>query len=168
MEREPRVRSFLTTDFETIGVDGTIHDAVDKLAVLDRKCLDQGTVGTKTLVVTDEDGYFKGLLTMLDILQAIEPPFLREADHLVGVGWDGLFEEIVHQAENKMVKESMTDAEDIIGIGPDDRLIKVVELMVKHRLRRLPVLEDEKVIGVVRLYDIFHEVAREMSKQGGE
>jgi CBS domain-containing protein len=62
----------------------------------------------------------------------------------------------------------MTDAQDIIAVEPDDRLIKVVELMVKHRLRRLPVLDDDKVIGVVRLYDIFHEVAREMLRQGQE
>ena len=168
MEREPRVRNLLTTDYETIGVDDTIHDAVDKLAELDRKCLEQGTVGSKTLVVEDKDGYFMGLLTMLDILNAIEPPFLRDADHLVGIGWDGLFEEIVHQAENQRVSESMTEAEDIIAVSPDDRLIKVVELMVKHSLRRLPVLEGEKVIGVVRLYDVFHEVAREMLKQSSE
>ena len=121
MEREPRVRNLLTTDYETIGIDDTIHDAVDKLAELDRKCLEQGTVGAKTLVVQDEDGYFTGMLTMLDILNAIEPPFLRDADHLVGIGWDGLFEEIVHQAENKAVKDSMTEAEDIIAVGPDDR-----------------------------------------------
>lgn len=168
MEREPRVRNLLTTDFETIGMEDTIHEAVDKLAELDRKCLEQGTVGSKTLIVQDDDGLFQGLLTMLDILNAIEPPFLRDADHLVGIGWDGLFEEIVHQAENRAVKESMTDAEEIMAVGPEDRLIKVVELMVKHRLRRLPVLEEGKVIGVVRLYDIFHEVAREMQKQGQE
>jgi CBS domain-containing protein len=168
MEREPRVRNLLTTEFETIGMEDTIHDAVDKLTHLDRKCLEQGTIGTKSLIVEDQDGYFQGLLTMLDILNAIEPPFLRDADHLLGVGWDGLFEEIIHQAENKMVKESMTDAQDIIAVEPDDRLIKVVELMVKHRLRRLPVLDDDKVIGVVRLYDIFHEVAREMLRQGQE
>jgi len=168
MEREPRVRNLLTTDYETIGADDTIHDAVEKLAELDRRCLEQGTIGAKTLVVEDRDGYFVGLLTMLDILNAIEPPFLRDADHLVGIGWDGLFEEIVHQAENHRVGESMTEAADIIAVEPDDRLIKVVELMVKHGLRRLPVLEDGKVVGVVRLYDVFHEVAREMLSQGSE
>lgn len=168
MEREPRVRDLLTTDYETIGADETIHDAVDKLSELDRKCLEQGTVGAKTLIVQDQEGYFVGLLTMLDILKAIEPPFLREADHLFGIGWDGLFEEIVHQAENEKVGDSMTEAEEIMSVDPDDRLIKVVELMVKHRLRRLPVLEEGKVIGVIRLYDIFHEVAREMLRQSRE
>lgn len=168
MEREPRVRNLLTTDYETIKADDTLHDAVEKLAELDRKCLEQGTVGAKTLMVEDKDGYFMGLLTMLDILAAIEPPFLRDADHLVGIGWDGLFEEIVHQAENKQVGEVMTEAAEIVVVKPDDRLIKVVELMVKHRFRRLPVLEDEKVVGVVRLYDVFHEVAREMLRQGRE
>lgn len=165
MEREPRVRDLLTTDFETIGSGETIHDAVAILAELDRKCLEQGTVGAKTLIVQDQEGFFKGLLTMLDILNAIEPPFLRDADHLVGIGWDGLFEEIVHQAENRQVSDSMTEARDIIAVDPGDRLIKVVELMVKHNLRRLPVLADGKAIGVVRLYDVFHEVAREMFKQ---
>lgn len=168
MEREPRVRNLLTTDFRTIGIDNTIHDAVTILSELDRRGLEQGTVGAKTLVVQDKDGYFKGLLTMFDILTAIEPPFLRDADHLVGIGWDGLFEEIVHQAEDRLVSDSMTIAEDIIAVEPDDRLIKVVELMVQHRLRRLPVLEDGKVIGVVRLYDVFHQVAREMLRQGGD
>lgn len=164
MEREPRVRNLLTTDFETIGAEDTIHEAAAILAELDRKCLDQGTVGAKTLIVQDQEGYFIGLLTMLDILAAIEPPFLRDADHLVGIGWDGLFAEIVHQAENHLVREAMTDAEEIIAVDPDDRLIKVVELMVKHRLRRLPVLEEGKVVGVIRLYHIFNEVAREMLK----
>lgn len=157
----------MTTDFERIRAEDTIHDAVAKLAELDRKFVSHGIVSAKSIVVEDRDGYFIGLLTMLDILNAIEPPFLREADHLVGIGWDGLFEEIIHQAENRMVKESMTEAAEIIAVKQDDRLIKVVELMVKHRLRLLPVLEDDKVVGIVRLYDIFHEVAREMLKQGG-
>jgi CBS domain-containing protein len=167
MEQAPRVRNLLTTEYETISSDATIHDAVAKLAELDSRCLERGIVSTKSLIVQDKDGFFVGLLTMLDTLIAIEPPFLRDADHLVGIGWDGLFEEIIHQAENKQVGEVMTEAVDVVVVDPDDRLIKVVELMVKHRYRRLPVVEDGKVVGVVRLYDIFHEVAREMLKQGG-
>lgn len=168
MESETRVRDMMKDDYETIRLGATIHEAVEKLTDLDRKSKEHGIPGAQSLLVIDEEGTLAGIITMFDILRGIEPPFLRESEHLAAITWDGLFGELVQQAENKTVEDAMTPGREVISVSPDDRLMKVVELMVKNGFSRLPVLEEGKVVGMVRLYDVFHEVGREMLRQGGD
>lgn len=167
MESEPRARELMKKDFGSIHLEATVHEAVEILYKMAQESEARKIAGAGALVVVDGEGKFIGLITMLDILKGIEPPFLREAEHLAGLTWDGLFGDLVRSANNRKVSEAMSSVDDIVTISPEDRLMKAVELMVKKRLRRLPVVEDDKVIGMVRLYDVFHEVASEIMKQSG-
>lgn len=161
---EPLIRDLISRDITTIAADATIHQAVEKLVELDRR-EQSGVLEAQSLLVVDEDGKLEGLIAMLDILTGIEPPFMREAEHLAALTWDGMFDDIVSQAENRTVAEAMVPLDQLEAVEPDDRLMTAVELMVRKKQRRLPVVEDDKVIGIVRLYDVFHEVARAMLRR---
>jgi len=50
------------------------------------------------------------------------------------------------------VKEGMTS--DIIVVGPEDDLEYVMSLMVKNRIRHLPVVDEKKVTGMVSIRDV--------------
>jgi predicted transcriptional regulator len=45
----------------------------------------------------------------------------------------------------------------IISCGPDDKIIDVLKKMTSHKLRRLPVLEDNKLIGEITLHQLIRK-----------
>ncbi len=51
-----------------------------------------------------------------------------------------------------LVKEIMT--EKVISVSPDDNIEKCMELMSEKKIRHLPVVKDEKVIGVISITDV--------------
>lgn len=50
------------------------------------------------------------------------------------------------------VKEGMTS--DIIVVGPEDDLEYVMSLMVKNRIRHLPVVDGKQVTGMISIRDV--------------
>ena len=53
-------------------------------------------------------------------------------------------------------------AEDImchrlIDCGPDEKIVDALTKMMKHRLRRLPVVEDKKIIGELTLHQLIRK-----------
>ncbi|MGA2161057.1 MAG: CBS domain-containing protein [Methanoregula sp.] len=47
-----------------------------------------------------------------------------------------------------------------ITIGPDADIRDAARLLVKHRIRRLPVVEDTKLIGLLSVADLIHAIAQ--------
>ncbi|MGW7441978.1 CBS domain-containing protein [Kitasatospora sp. NPDC054795] len=45
-------------------------------------------------------------------------------------------------------------SDDLVRVGPDDDVARAVDLMRDHALRRLPVTEDERPVGIVSLGDL--------------
>jgi len=45
----------------------------------------------------------------------------------------------------------------VISCGSDDKIVDVLEKMTTHRLRRLPVLEDKKIIGEITLHQLIRK-----------
>jgi predicted transcriptional regulator len=45
----------------------------------------------------------------------------------------------------------------IISCGADDKVLEALQKMVKYRLRRLPVLEDKKIIGELTLHQLIRK-----------
>ena len=46
---------------------------------------------------------------------------------------------------------------DIVTVGPEDDLDAALEKMAKHQVRRLPVVEDGRLIGVIAQADVARE-----------
>ena len=45
----------------------------------------------------------------------------------------------------------------VITCGPDDKIVDVLEKMTTYKLRRLPVLEDKKIIGEITLHQLIRK-----------
>ncbi len=52
-----------------------------------------------------------------------------------------------------------------ITIGPDADIHDAARLLVKHRIRRLPVVEDNKLIGLLSVADLIHAIAQMKIKE---
>ncbi|CAL9321483.1 Hypoxic response protein 1 [Streptomyces sp. SudanB135_2055] len=44
--------------------------------------------------------------------------------------------------------------EELVTVGPDDELERAVELMREHAVRRVPVVDDGRPVGIVSLGDL--------------
>ncbi|MGA2698280.1 MAG: CBS domain-containing protein [Methanoregula sp.] len=52
-----------------------------------------------------------------------------------------------------------------ITIGPDEDIHKAARLLVSHRIRRLPVVEDNILIGLLSVADLIHAIAQMKIKE---
>ncbi|MHC1625807.1 MAG: CBS domain-containing protein [Methanoculleaceae archaeon] len=50
---------------------------------------------------------------------------------------------------------------DPISIGPDQPLSHAAELLVRNNIRRLPVVEDGQLIGIISIADLIHAIAQQ-------
>lgn len=123
-------------------------------------------VGVKALPVLDEDGKLVGILSVGDILKAIYPPYMYFMD-LAEFTWDGMVETFAEKAAAKQVKDLMTRS--VVTVREHSTLMECVDHMVKHNVKRLPVLDDEKkVVGMLYEKDVFCAITASMlHKKGG-
>ena len=47
---------------------------------------------------------------------------------------------------------------DVVTVRPDTHLMVIAEMMIKKHIRRLPVVEDQTVLGIVYVSDVFHRI----------
>ncbi len=57
---------------------------------------------------------------------------------------------------NKKVKEIMTT--DVIVTTPDTDVVNAFEELMKHKISSLPVVEDEKLVGIITATDVGHNL----------
>jgi CBS domain-containing protein len=110
------------------------------------------------LPVVDAAGNLVGMLTEGDFLRRGEIGTQRRRpkwlEFLAGPG--RLADEYAH-ASGRKIEEVMT--RDPVTVAEDDSLETVVELMERRRIKRLPVLRDGKIVGIVSRANLMHALA---------
>lgn len=112
------------------------------------------------LPVLEDDGRLVGVITEGDLLRRIETGTGEDRR----TGWRGLFESsgrlaarYVH-AHSQRVADLMTT--DVASVAPNADLRDVVALMTHRQIKRLPVVCDGKLLGIVSRSDFVGVVAR--------
>ena len=124
-------REVMTGGAECIGENDTLLDAAKKLAELD--------IGS--LPICGEDDRLKGMLTDRDIVvkalaQGKDPGATRAGD--LGQG-DG----------------------QTITIGADDSIDDALRVMIDHKVRRLPVIDGKRLVGIISQGDVATNIDEE-------
>jgi CBS domain-containing protein len=133
----------------------------------------------RTILVTDEHQHLLGYLSLRDLIRAVGPRYLRKeapsykghqpfqgiASDLSALSliWQDGFSVKIREEAKKPVKDMMTLIEHTLS--PDDSFAKCVHLMVVQNELIIPVAEGDKVIGVIRLVDIFERIAEHLCAQ---
>jgi CBS domain-containing protein len=123
------------------------HDPVRKAAEL---MLRYGVNGFPVL----DRGRIVGIVTQGDFLRRAETGTdcrARLAELFTDVG--RLAEEYV-RSHARTVGDIMT--RDVVTVSPDAPLRDAVELMVRHRIRRLPVVDANGMVGIITRSDLLH------------
>jgi CBS domain-containing protein len=93
---------------------------------------------------------------------------ITDGDTLVGMITDrDITTRVVAEAAN-LATTSVRDvySEDLISVGPDKDLEEALRLMARHQVRRLPVVEDGKLVGIVAQADIALSLSEDETKTG--
>jgi CBS domain-containing protein len=128
---DKKARDVMSDDCTCVGENETLLDAAKKLAQLD--------VGA--LPICGEDDRLKGMLTDRDIVvkalaQGRDPGSTRAGD--LGQG----------------------DSETVT-IGADDSIDEALRTMIDHKVRRLPVIDGKRLVGIISQADIATNVDEE-------
>ncbi len=110
------------------------------------------------LPVVDEADQIRGMVSEEDLVRQMNP---READRRGG--WLSFMEFSGARSENLLdereskVEEAMT--KDILIASEDETLVNLISLLAKKRIKRLPVVRDGKLVGMVSRVDILRFLA---------
>lgn len=110
------------------------------------------------LPVVDDTGNLVGVVTEGDFLRRAEIGTRRQRPRWVEffMGPGRLADEYVRISGRK-VRDVMT--RDVRAVAPDTPLSEVVRLMERHNIKRVPVVEGGKIVGIVTRANLLHAMA---------
>jgi CBS domain-containing protein len=82
-----------------------------------------------------------------------------DGERLVGVLTDRdiVVRGIADGSDPRAVQVGDIASRDVVTVRPDDDLDEAVRLMAQHQVRRLPVVDDGHLVGVLATADVAHE-----------
>jgi CBS domain-containing protein len=121
---DKKARDIMTGDPECIGENETVLDASKRLAQLD--------VGA--MPICGEDDRLKGMLTDRDIVVKV----------------------LAKDRDPATVKAGELGAGDgnTVTIGADDSIEEALRTMTEHKVRRLPVIDGKRLVGIISQADV--------------
>ena len=108
------------------------------------------------MVVTDSADRLIGMLSMYDILLFIRPKHIHVWGTMDDIDISGLVDAACQQAGAIRVGDIMST--DLISVTPDTHLMMLLDLMINKHVRRIPVLEDDHILGIVYISDLFYHL----------
>jgi CBS-domain-containing membrane protein len=137
------------TDYPHMPYWGTLREAIAQLNVAFE-------TGHHTVLVFDEAYKLMGMLLEKDILRGIVPQFAQHHKEGVPIFWDQLLQSGTEKQLSRPIKEFMSPV--TATLDADDNVLKASHIMVDKNAYLLPVMEEDKLIGVVRMGDLFHQI----------
>lgn len=146
-----KVAEVMVTSVHSVGPDASVREVA--ALMLERRI--------SGLPVVDDQGHILGIVSEGDLIRRPE----IETDH-APAGWLHVFlsdEERAREfvkSHGRKVRDVMT--QPAICVAPDTPLAVVVRLMERHRVKRLPVVEHGRLVGLMTRADLLRAlVARQ-------
>lgn len=156
-------------DYATINADATIKDGIARL----KESFEAFQTTTRIMesghraLMVFEDEEVVGVLNMRNMMESLRPaylsapkPSMADSMQYSAMFWTGLFSKQVKEAEAKLVRDYMNNRPPLVD--HDANLMEAANLMCEENRRRVAVMDQGRVVGVVREQEIFYEIARVM------
>ncbi|MDK9706413.1 MAG: CBS domain-containing protein [Desulforhopalus sp.] len=144
--------SIMTTEFPTLFPETPLTDAIRVFRGSSREH------GRRLfgIIVTDKNRRLAGMLSMYDILLYVRPKHIQVWGAMEDIDVAGLIEAAGSRLKSILVGDIMTP--EVITVGPQTDLLMVLDIMIKKHVRRLPVVEDQCIVGIVYISDLFNHL----------
>jgi CBS domain-containing protein len=113
------------------------------------------------LPVVDEAGRLVGILTEGDLLRRVETETEAKGGWLANFFSTGAQAERYVLANTRRVADLMTP--EVVSVGEDTPLSEVVQLMERYHIKRLPVLRDGKLAGIISRSDLVRALSEALA-----
>lgn len=139
-----KLRYLMTRDVITIGADASLKEAA-------RRMIEAGISG---LPVTAADGSLVGIVTEADFVTTEADRRRKKRAGLLRL----VYRDVEIPSQERLVGDVMTT--DLIVLGPEADHAEAARLMQKEGIKRIPVVEDGKLVGLVSRSDVLRIFAR--------
>jgi CBS domain-containing protein len=122
------------------------------------------------LPVVDDQHHVVGVVTELDMMVRNThfkwPNFIFIFDAMIPLELPGHYRERVEKVLGTTAAEVMS--EPAVTIAPDALIDELAELMVNRRMNPIPVVADDRLVGIVSRADIIRVMAQEFGSSKAE
>lgn len=161
----PVVRDFMVSDVFELRPETTLREAIEQL-------LSRSLSGAP---VVNEDDTIAGFVTERDIVNKVKEDFVAAGLPLHLSLFDAIFlydnqpgvhdkfENEVHRLSVLKVKDVMW--KNVIVVKPEDNIEVALYYLSKYRINRMPVVENDKIIGLISRTDILDGILKIISRR---
>ena len=154
-------RDFMDTQFHTLHPRQSIAEAFaafQKASEIEEKKI-------FGMMVTDDNDRLVGILSMYDVLNYVQPRHVAIFGEMDDLDPTEAYRNRLNNIQSILVDDIMTT--DVVTVHPDTHLMVIAEIMIKKHIRRLPVVEGRKVVGIVYVSDVFNRIMTMFSADTG-
>lgn len=153
-------KQVMDTRFHFLRPDQSVVEAIKILEIAGKK------EGKKIfgMMVIDHDDRLVGMLSMFDILLYIQPKHIGILGEMEDISPEPLFESLLNRVKKIRVEDLMST--NLVFVKPDTHVLVVMDIMIKKHVRRLPVIRNGKVIGILYRSDLFNFLMGKLIEDG--
>lgn len=141
-----RVLELMHTHVVTVQPEDTLRDAVDKMDLYQ----------VSGLPVVNDEGHLVGVITEHDIIRELLPlPGEARTEECNRAEWQDLLTRAT-RVRGMLVKQAMTS--QVISVDENTEVLEAASIMLKKKVKRLPVTANGKLVGIISRIDICQAV----------
>lgn len=117
----------------------------------------------RSVLVFNDSQELEGILSIRNLIEALRPEYLTAAKPSLAdsmqyspLFWVGLFTSQARKLGKKLVRDIMTNL--VIEVDMDANLMEIANIMSVNRIRRVVVMDNGNVAGIVREQELFFEL----------
>ena len=150
-----QAEAIMTKPVITTDANATIAEAAELMLSNKVSCLP----------VTDSDGALVGIVSKSDFLRRKELGTQRARPRWLEFDLGpGTVAEDYARSNGRIIHEVMTTA--VISAPPGASIAQIVNLMMQHRINNVPIVDRERVVGMITRTDLLPVLIRAMPKEG--
>jgi CBS domain-containing protein len=154
----PTARDLMTTKFHTLLPEMSIAAAFRAF----KKASEEEGQKVYGIMVTDSQSRLVGMLSMYDILLYLRPKHIHIWGMMDDIEAAGLMEQSLSRLKTIQVADIMTT--DVITVTPETHLMLVLDIMIKKHIRRVPVVVNSRIEGIVYISTIFYHLLDQIER----
>ena len=95
---------------------------------------------------------------------------VTEGDRLTGILTERDILRVTAQSPGKLdsIQVGTVMTRDLITAGPQDQLAEMMDLMTENKIRHLPVLEGDRLVGIISIGDLVNASRVEAEKENSQ
>jgi CBS domain-containing protein len=124
--------------------------------------------GISAVPVCDSDGQLLGMISEADLLQPFGQEYTLHRSWWLSLLAQGV--DVVDAFRNYVQRDSRHASDlmksPVVTVSADAELAEVAHLLMRHRVKRLPVMRAGKLVGIVSRADVIMAVAQLRAEMG--